>query len=102
MSSSRAGASSSESERRFFLGIALCPISHRRRQALTSTPGRKFLARPAPPSDEFRYYGVPGLDTIRGREGIARAAEILGSTTVAAGFEPSVPREGNYALECPV
>jgi hypothetical protein len=39
----------------------------------------------------FGYYGLPGLDTMRGGKGGARAAEILGSSRVAAGFEPSVP-----------
>ena len=48
----------------------------------------KFVTTEGP---NFGYYGVPGLDTMRGGKGVTRAAEILGSTTVAAGFEPSFP-----------
>src|SRR5260370_28508193 len=52
---------------------------------------QNFSAGPAAPNHEFGYYGVPGLDTIRGGKGVRRAAGILGSTTATAGFEPSVP-----------
>ncbi len=58
----------------------------------------KFLARATAPDHEFGYCGVPDLDTMRGGKGVTRATGILGSATVAAGFEPSVPLKINDAF----
>jgi hypothetical protein len=64
---------------------------------------RKILSSPAAPNHEFGYYRVRGLDTIRGEKEVARAAGILGSAIVAAGFEPSVPRvmDGDLGRQVP-
>ena len=55
----------------------------------------KSPAKPTAPNHKFGYYGVPGLDTMLRGKGVTRAAGILGSAIVAAGFEPSVPRRRN-------